>query len=115
MAGEHTHTASGRIRKLELDQICRWIHEAWEEIPARLIQKAFCKCCITNALDGTEDDQMWDDDDDSDPFPNVEEDETEGDEHLFYTDSYEHRLAEIDIESYQNLFGESDSEEFYGF
>ena len=52
LAGQQTFNASGRIGKVELDQICRWIHEARENIPNKLITKSFFNCCITNALDG---------------------------------------------------------------
>jgi len=112
LADQHTFTASGRIRKVELPQICQWIYEAWEDIPNELVRKSFRKCCITNAMDGTEDDQMWEDD--SDPFAGIDEDD---DVDLLYADSFERQQAEIDPESYENLFGESDSdgEDFYGF
>ena len=114
LADQHTFTPSGRIRKVELDQICQWIVEAWEDIPSELIKKSFRKCCITNALDGTEDDEMWDeDDDDSDPFAGINDDDDDAD--LHYADSYEREQADIDPEGYQNLFGDSDSEDFNGF
>ena len=42
----------------------------WEAIPESIIIRSFKKCCISNALDGSEDDILWDDDgedkDDSD-------------------------------------------------
>ena len=114
LADQHTFTPSGRIRKVELDQICQSIVEAWEDIPSELIKKSFRKCCITNALDGTEDDEMWDeDDDDSDPFAGINDDDDDAD--LHYADSYEREQADIDPEGYQNLFGDSDSEDFNGF
>ena len=114
LADQHTFTPSGRIRKVELDQICQWIVEAWEDIPIELIKKSFRKCCITNALDGTEDDEMWDeDDDDSDPFAGINDDDDDAD--LHYAGSYEREQADIDPEGYQNLFGDSDSEDFYRF
>ena len=59
LADQHTFTASGHIRKVELPQICQWIYKAREDIPNELIKKSFCKCCIINAMDGTEDSQMW--------------------------------------------------------
>lgn len=112
LADQHTFTASGRIRKVELPQICQWICEAWEDIPNELIKKSFRKCCITNATDGTEDDQMQEDDSDSDPFADIAEDD---DADLLYAGSFERQQADIDPESYENLFGDSDSEDFYGF
>ena len=53
---------------------------------------------------------MWEDDSNSDPFAGIDEDE---DVDLLY--SFEQQQAEIDPESYENLFGDNDSEDFYGF
>ena len=36
--------------------MCEWILNAWRDIPEEMVKKSFKKCCITNALDGTEDD-----------------------------------------------------------
>ena len=57
LAGQHSFTAGGRIRKVGLDEICRWISDAWDDIPSEMIAKSFRKCCFTNALDGTEDEE----------------------------------------------------------
>ena len=71
-------TQIGRTRKADLN-ICKWIIESWNDIPSELISKSFRKCCITNALDGTEDDDIRQEDDDCDPF----NDEDGGDD-LYY-------------------------------
>ena len=55
---------------------------------------------------------MWEDDSNSDPFAGIDEDE---DVDLLYTDSFEQQQAKIDPKGYENLFGNSDSEDFYGF
>ena len=34
---------------------------------------------------------------------------------LLYADSFEQQQAEIDPESYENLFGDRGTEDFYGF
>ena len=51
---------------------------------------------------------MWDDDSNSDSFASIDVD-------LLYADSFEQQQAEIDPESYENLFGDSDSKDFNGF
>ena len=51
---------------------------------------------------------MWEDDSNSDPFAGIDVD-------LLYADSFEQQQAEIDPKSYENLFGDSDSKDFYGF
>lgn len=113
LAGQHSFTAGGRIRKVELDEICRWISDAWDDIPPEMVAKSFRKCCITNALDGTEDDEIWEEESDSDPFEDL--DEMDGDDHLYYGEYFKQQKAEIDPECFENIFGESDSEDFYGF
>jgi hypothetical protein len=46
------------------------VSAAWKAILESIIISSFKKCCISNALDGTEDDILWEDDgedkDDSD-------------------------------------------------
>ena len=42
LADLHTFTASGRIRKVELPQICQRIYKAWEDISNELDKKSFC-------------------------------------------------------------------------
>ena len=39
--------------------ICGWIVKVWEEIPSEIIKRAFLKCCISNNMNGTEDDIIW--------------------------------------------------------
>ena len=41
--------------------VLRWIDQAWREIPVELITRSFKSCGISNAVDGTEDDVVWDD------------------------------------------------------
>jgi len=51
-------------------EVTRWVSTAWKAIPKSIIIRSFKKCCISNALDGSEDDILWEDDgedkDDSD-------------------------------------------------
>ena len=113
LAGHHSFTAGGCICKVGLDEICRWISDAWDDIPPEMIAKLSRKCCITNALDGTEDEEIWEEESDSDPFEDL--DEVDGDDQLYYADHFERQLAEIDPECFENIFGESDGEDFCGF
>ena len=66
--GNHTFTPAGCIQKPDLRQICRWVLESWNAISPDTIKHSFLKCCITNALDGTEDDVLWEETDESDLF-----------------------------------------------
>ena len=78
--GPFTYTPSKEI-------VLRWIDRAWREIPADLITRSFKSCGINNALDGTEDDAVWDDEeeeaDDADKLVDNEfntDSKAEGDE-----------------------------------
>ena len=44
------------MRKVGMPTICRWIVDAWKELPIKTVVKEFKKCSISNMLDGTEDD-----------------------------------------------------------
>ena len=41
--------------------VTTWLKEAWEDIPAEMVKKSFLKTEITNSMDGTEDDRLWQD------------------------------------------------------
>ena len=51
-------------------EVARWVSAAWKANPESIIVRSFKKCYISNALDGSEDDILWEDDgedkDDSD-------------------------------------------------
>ena len=51
-------------------EIAWWVSAAWKAVPESIIVRSFKKCCISSALDGSEDDILWEDDgedkDDSD-------------------------------------------------
>ena len=117
--GNHTFTPAGRIRKPDLRQICQWILESWNAISPDTIKRSFLKCCITNALDGTEDDILWEEMDESDPFADDDGVESIVDEEgeLFYAGEDEVAVLEVNEQEYRGIFGESDIDEsdFNGF
>ena len=59
--GPFTYTPPGKKRAPSKEMVLRWIDRAWSEISADLISRSFKSCGIHNALDGTEDDAVWDD------------------------------------------------------
>jgi len=42
------------------------VSAAWKAIPVSIIIRSFKKCCISNALDGSEVEILWEDDEDKD-------------------------------------------------
>ena len=70
MADEQfTLTAGGNMRAPPLQTQVQWVKECWDKVEASVVIKSFKKCCISNAMDGTEDDILWQDDDPDDLAP----------------------------------------------
>ena len=92
----------GQLRAASLVTVCQWVKELWQELSKEMVERSFKKCGISNALDGTEDDLVWEEEEDS---SQVEEEPD--------CDVYDDRITP---EQWQELFGESDDEEeFHGF
>jgi len=66
----HELTETGKMKCAAPSEVARWMSAAWKAIPESINIRSFKKCCISNALDGSEDDILWEDDgedkDDSD-------------------------------------------------
>ena len=59
MNGLFTYTRSGKKRAPSKELVLKWVKKAWQEIPAELVIRSFKSCGISNALDGTEDDAVY--------------------------------------------------------
>lgn len=59
-------TKTGRPKRASLPEVCRWILEAWRCISAEFVTKSFKVTGISCDLDGTEDDAIWNMQDDND-------------------------------------------------
>lgn len=70
-----------------------WVLEAWRGLPKEMVARSFKKCGISNSIDGTEDDILWEE----------EANPKQGSE-----DMYDDKLTE---EQWRSLFGESDDED----
>ena len=103
MCGDkHTFTKGEHVRKPE---ICEWILQAWEELDPQIIIRSFLKCSLTNKLDGTEDDALWQND-------KLSSSEVGDDDHhhmdIFYND--ENNIFDAEI-----FYISDDEDEFFGF
>ena len=65
MSGEKTFTLGGQLRAASLVTVCQWVKESWQELSKEMVERSFKKCGISNALDGTEDDLVWEEEEDS--------------------------------------------------
>ena len=100
LEGEKSFTKGGRMKAPDLPVLCLWVKEAWAEIDANLIIKAFKKCGISNAMDGSEDDVIYED---------VDEEIIEDLEDDQYDDC-------LNQEEFEALFNDTDAEsDFDGF
>ena len=63
--GPFTYTPSGRKRAPSKELVLQWVNKAWQEIPAELVIRKFKSCGISNALDGTEDDAVYEEESES--------------------------------------------------
>lgn len=108
--GHKEYTAGGNVKAASLSTVCEWVNEAWKGLPVEMVARSFKKCGISNAIDGSEDEILWEDEEEQSTASIVAVDE---DEEMEAEDVYDDRLTE---EQWRNLFGDSDDEEeFYGF
>ena len=89
-----TKCADGQLRAASLVTVCQWVKESWQELSKEMVERSFKKCGISKALDGTEDDLVWEEEEDS---SQVEEEPN--------CDVYDDRITP---KQWQELFGESD-------
>jgi hypothetical protein len=57
----HDLTETGKIKCAAPSEVAWWVSAAWKAIPESTIIRSFKKCCIRNALYGSEDDIVWED------------------------------------------------------
>jgi len=80
-------TETGKIKSTAPSEVPWWVSAAWKAMLGSIIIRSFKKCCISNALDGSEDDILWENNgegkDDSDwvtEYYSVMSDDGESDE-----------------------------------
>ena len=93
-------TKGGNLKRPGLSLVTSWVKEAWEDIPAEMVKKSFLKTGISNSMDGTEDDYLWQE--------SKEESEEEEDEPVPATWDTDEQLTQKD---WEDLFNESDDED----
>ena len=66
VTGPFEFTPAGKKKALSRNLILRWIKQSWSEIPEEMVRKSFLTCGTFNALDGTEDDAIYEVEQDND-------------------------------------------------
>ena len=119
-SGEAKLTKGGNLMRPEINIVATWVKEAWDDIPSEMIIKSFKKCCISNSMDGSEDNALFEEaitskesaDETGAFLQNGDEDDLQSD---IDKDIYDDHAAITEEEFYQ-LFGESETESnFEGF
>ena len=72
--GGHSLTPTGKIRRPSIELMCSWIVRAWDMVDQGVIVTSFLKTGISNALDGSEDDALWQTEENVDEESESEED-----------------------------------------
>ncbi|KAK0141224.1 Pogo transposable element with KRAB domain [Merluccius polli] len=81
LSGNHALTLTGKIQKPSIRLLFEWILHAWDAVSTQSIIRGFKKCCISNELDGSEDDALWEEPVEADQLGSVDsESEHSGDE-----------------------------------
>ena len=93
-------TKAGNLKKVDVQTIAQSVKDAWSEILSEMIIHSFKKCCISNAMDGTEDHFVCDEDIINYPSDSETDDK--------YPD------VQMTANEFEEMFGNSDSE-FEGF
>lgn len=73
--GEKTFTNSGNLKAPSLSMLCEFVIKAWDKVKTESVIKSFKKTSISNALDGSEDDLLWENEEADDSIENIAEDD----------------------------------------
>jgi len=64
-APTHHITLAGRVKWPSISNVFEWVKYSWQQVESETIVKSLKKCSISNALDGSEDDILYEDSDTS--------------------------------------------------
>jgi hypothetical protein len=78
---KHHITAAGRVKRPSISNVCEWVKDSWKQVKSETIVKSLNKCGISNALDGSGDDILYEESDAS--SENNNEDEFSGTDNDF--------------------------------
>jgi len=74
-SGDVKTTKGGNMMKSDIEIVCAWVKKAWDDIPADMVKHSFLKCGISNAMDGSEDNAIYEDKDDDESESDVDADD----------------------------------------
>ena len=96
--------------KPDITLYCQWVKKAWDDIPAEMVKKSFLKCGISNAMDGSEDDAIFEESEKA-----AVEDGSEDDDGNDNTDYYDDFQPTEEVKVMNDIFNADSDSEFQGF
>ena len=54
------YTPSGKIKRPSYSLVANWVKKGWEDIDVNIIKRSFKCCGVSNAINGTEDELIFD-------------------------------------------------------
>jgi len=72
-SGSASLTKNGNLKKPDYGVMCQWIIDCWNEIPESLVIKSFKKCGISNLMNGSEDNLLYETEDENNNEDNNDE------------------------------------------
>ena len=51
------------MKRPSISNVCKWVKNSWQRVKSETIVKSLKKCGISNALDGSEDDILYEESD----------------------------------------------------
>ncbi len=61
VSGKQEFQPSGKRKPASRETVVGWVADAWHQITPAMVQQSFLKCGIANALDGAQDDALYED------------------------------------------------------
>jgi len=58
-APTHHVTPAGRVKRPSISNVCKWVKNSWQWVKSETFVKSLKKCGIRNALNGSEDDILY--------------------------------------------------------
>ncbi|KFD64661.1 hypothetical protein M514_20378 [Trichuris suis] len=103
MNDEKSYTAGAAMRAPSLEVLCQFVIKAWNKAKAETVTRSFMRCSISNPLDGTEDDVLWEIGEEEDQRYESSSDSDSCDEQVNEDGVFPTRTSED--ESYQEAVG----------
>lgn len=97
-------TPGGNMKCASHEQVSHWVLDAWNSINVETVAYSFKKCGISNRMDGTEDDLLWQDGNGNDTENDAMVDDAEPD------DPYDDQLNEEDFLALYDDSSDDDSD-----